>query len=276
MRVSRALTRFLGPQYSPSKHLIEIDITYACNLHCLNCNRSVTQAPDPRHMPLSMINEFVQNSIERGIRWQKIRVLGGEPTLHPEFLAIISELIRYRSWCPSCRIEVVSNGHGEAVRRQLDSLPRDIWVENSNKTSAIQPTFRPFNLAPIDDPAFAKADFSNGCAIMQDCGMGLTPLGYYPCAVAGGIDRILGANLGKSSLPADDDQMVDATESLCRLCGRFKDGHFIPKPLRPPITDEQISPTWTELYARWRQRRLSTKDPAHARQTVTSVSRGEP
>ena len=275
VRISRRVTYLFGPQYSPSRQLIEIDITYACNLHCLNCNRSVTQAPDHLHMPVSMISAFVQDSIVRGIRWQRIRVLGGEPTLHPEFSAIMAGLLGYRQWCPSCRIEVVSNGYGDAVKQKLDALPNDIWIENSNKASAIQPTFRPFNMAPIDDPAFAKADFSNGCAIMQDCGMGLTPLGYYPCAVAGGIDRILGAELGRSRLPADHDQMLDATKSLCQLCGRFQDGHFIPKPLRSPMTEVQMSPTWTELYSQWRLRRLSHADKDQQLEPVSAERSGK-
>ena len=29
-----------------------------------------------------------------------------------------------------------------------------------------------------------------GCRVIKDCGLGLTPSGYYMCAIAGGIDRI--------------------------------------------------------------------------------------
>lgn len=117
-------------------------------------------------------------------------MLGGEPTLHPRFSAVIGELERYRTWNGDCLIEVVSNGYGERVRHALARLPSHIWVENSNKTGPVQPSFGPFNLAPCDDRAYRHADYRNGCAIIEECGMGLTPLGYYPCAVAGGIDRI--------------------------------------------------------------------------------------
>ena len=257
LRVSRPFTLLLGPQYRRSRDLIEIDITYLCNLHCLNCNRSVTQAPDELHMPVSQVRAFVDESIAGEKRWRRIRVLGGEPTLHPEFKDIIDELLRYKRWSPECIVEVVTNGYGARVKRAIEKLPPEVMVDNSEKTDAVQPYFGPFNLAPLDDPAYLATDYSNGCAVLEECGMGLTPLGYYPCAVAGGIDRILGESLGARSLPADDEDMRKATERLCSLCGRFRDGHFIPRILRAPLTEARVSPTWSQLYARWEERRRS-------------------
>lgn len=257
IRVSRWLTRLLGPQYRRSRDRIEIDITYACNLHCLNCNRSVRQAPEALHIEIDAIRRFVDQSIARGKQWKRIRVLGGEPTLHPKFFEIVAELERYRAWCPSCLIEVVTNGHGDFVDAQLKRLPPHVWIDNSRKETEVQPAFRPFNEAPIDDPRYRHADFTNGCAIMRDCGMGLTPTGYYPCAVGGGIDRITGPKLAKDGLPLDGDDMLEAATALCRLCGRFKDGHYIPKNLREPLEEESISPTWQRLYAEWHAARAA-------------------
>ena len=250
-RVSRFATRLLGPQYRRSRDLIEIDITYLCNLHCLNCNRSVRQAREAMHIELDAIRSFVDQSLERQKRWNRIRVLGGEPTLHPQFMEIIAELERYRAWYPACLIEVVTNGYGDRVEAQLAKLPKHIWIDNSRKRDEVQTGFRPFNEAPIDDRRYRHADFANGCAIMHDCGMGLTPLGYYPCAVAGGIERITGREHGQDRLPDDADDMQGAARALCRLCGRFQDGHYVPKNLREPLEEERISPTWQRLYAQW-------------------------
>lgn len=255
LRIRRWVTAVLGPQYQRSRDLIEIDITYLCNLHCLNCNRSVTQAREALHMTVEAVSSFVDESLLRGKRWRRIRVLGGEPTLHPEFVPIIDELLRYQEAWPDTIVEVVTNGHGKRVQAVLDALPDAVMVDNSNKEGPVQPHFGPFNLAPVDDPSFEGASYKNGCAVLEECGMGLTPMGYYPCAVAGGIDRILGEGLGSPGLPDDDDDMLAATERLCQLCGRFRDGHFVPRVLRPPLEDAPESATWTKLYARWHERR---------------------
>ena len=37
-RAQKWMTLLLGPQYSRSRNRIEIDITYRCNLRCLNCS----------------------------------------------------------------------------------------------------------------------------------------------------------------------------------------------------------------------------------------------
>lgn len=255
LRTTRWMTASLGPQYRRSRDLIEIDITYLCNLHCLNCNRSVTQAPEALHMSLATVTDFVDRSLATGRRWRRIRVLGGEPTLHPEFQTVVRELLRYKACNPETIVEVVTNGHGPRVAAALDALPADVMVDNSRKESPIQPNFGPFNLAPVDDPGFQGRAFENGCAVLEECGMGLTPQGYYPCAVAGGIDRIQGEGLGLAGLPDDADDMLPAVERLCRLCGRFRDGHFVPRALRPRLEEEQMSPSWRALYTAWRARR---------------------
>jgi hypothetical protein len=254
-RVSSLVTRLLGPQYRRSRSRIEIDVTYRCNLQCMNCNRSLSQAPQDLDIPLADVIEFVQSSLRRGIRWRRIRVLGGEPTLHPHFADIIAVLRSYRSAGNPCSIEVVTNGYGSVTERRLAELPGDIWIENSRKQPGLQPGFRPFGMAPCDDPAWSGSCFANGCQIMSTCGMGLTPLGYYPCAIAGGIDRVSGLDRGRKELPAPEDAMNDILEWSCRLCGRFKDGHHIPKEHVPLLTEECISPTWMGLYKAFNSRR---------------------
>jgi hypothetical protein len=141
------------------------------------------------------------------------------------------------------------------VKKKLEALPAEVWVENSSKESNIQPSFGPFNDAPQDDVKYANKDYTNGCAIIEDCGMGLTPMGYYPCAVAGGIDRILKKGLGTDSMPDDGDDMLETLAECGRLGGRFRDGHFVPSNLRPELTEELISKSWVKLYKDWRKPR---------------------
>jgi len=262
-RIHRLSTKLLGCQFKRSRNKIEIDITYLCNLKCNNCNRSVSRAPEALHIDLDVIHKFVDDSVNRKKYWSRIRILGGEPTLHPYFHELILILKQYHSFYPSCVIEVVSNGFGAKVKSQRTKLPKDIWIENSNKTGNVQEHFGAFNLAPIDDPKYNNTNFKNGCTIMEECGMGLTPLGYYPCAVAGGIDRVLRANQGYPEIPDDNDDMEKILENCCKLCGRFHDGYFLPINLRPKLKEHLESKSWTYLYELWNKQSALATSKTH-------------
>lgn len=257
-RINRSITKLFGPQYKRSRDLIEIDITYRCNLNCFNCNRSVRQAPEALDISLDRIEEFVSESISKKLKWKRIRVLGGEPTLHPKFLKIIDVLNRYIEYNDDCEIQVVTNGYGEKVNNMIKELPDHIWVENSRKFTPKQEGFAPFNLAPCDDEKFTNCCYENGCAIMEDCGMGLTPLGYYPCAVSGGIDRIIQKQLGYQSIPDMNDDMINILNKTCIYCGRFYEGHYVPQNLRKRIDGQVMSMSWEKLYTNWKP--LTSKD----------------
>ena len=249
VRVTRPVIRLLGPQYVRSRDLIEIDITYACNLRCFNCNRSCRQAPSDESMDVSQIEAFLGETERRGERWSRVRVLGGEPCLHDEVLAILRVLVE-RLGGQGTLIELATNGFGPRVHRVLADLPSGVDVDNSHKTGPQNDLLRPFNSAPVDHWFHRRAaSYRNGCQIAEICGMGFTPFGYYFCAVAGGIDRVAGLGLGRPCLPDEDDDMLDQAERLCGLCGRFLDGHFIPHNLRKPLRGEVMTPTWRRLYA---------------------------
>jgi len=78
---------------------------------------------------------------------------------------------------------------------------------------------------------------------MEDCGMGLTPSGYYMCAVAGGIDRVFRYDLGRKEVPDESDTLVDQMAAFCRLCGHFG--------VQWPTRRARISKTWRRAYEHW-------------------------
>jgi hypothetical protein len=241
LRCQRPVVARFGRPYRCSRRRIEIDITYRCNLRCTNCNRSCGQAPAAVDMPVSRVAQFLRDSQTAGIRWERIRLLGGEPTLHPDLAAILRLLARYRArHNPRLRLVIGTNGRGRRVRRIVSRLPSFMTVKNTYKTERAR-LFRPFNLAPADLRRYRYADFSSGCRILEDCGLGLTPQGYYPCAIAGGIDRIFGFRLGRKRLPAPEDDMRDLLERFCPLCGHFG--------FAWPTKRPRMSVTWRQAYA---------------------------
>lgn len=254
IRIQKPITRLLGPKYTRSRRSIQIDITYQCNLKCINCNRSCKQAPSNEQISLKQIQKFVDESIHNNIKWGRVSILGGEPTLHPDIFEILDLLLKYKNtYSPDTTIEIFSNGTGETVNNVLSKISKEIEVtvthsQKISKTSG----FYPFNNAPKDSIVYKFSDYSNGCWIISNCGMGLTPRGYYPCAIAGAIDRIFGFNCGKKELPSNDESMVEQLQIFCRLCGHFK-------PIARLTNKEIMSSTWKKAYKKYNLTHLKGK-----------------
>lgn len=249
IRVQRPLTRLLGPQFRPNSHKIEIDITYACNLKCFNCNRSCGQAPSVERMTVSQIRRFLDESRATGRSWDAIRLLGGEPTLHPDFFEILNLMLEYKEHdSPRTCIEVTSNGFGSRVNKIITRIPDGIFVHNTKKSGVQNTNFFSFNIAPVDRREYAMADYTNACWVADECGMGLTPFGYYPCAVAGSIDRVFGFDLGMKQLAPENEKFTEALQTFCRMCGMFK------RLAEPPVDRPFVSQVWDEAYTRYREK----------------------
>lgn len=211
-------------KYSRSYDRIEIILTYACNRKCLNCEAMVRQAPSNEVMTVEQIEKFVKQSIEKDVRWKNIRLLGGEPTLHPNIEKIVQILLEYKEqYSKDCNITVVSNGSGEFVNSVLDRLESkyDIEIQNSNKISDIQIGFSPVNQAPIDMKEYKNMDFTKGCWIPTVCGIALDMNGFYPCSASAAIARVSGNDIGRKEVPTSNDNMEDIFQSTCCLCGHY-------------------------------------------------------
>jgi hypothetical protein len=214
--------KFIDLHYKTSRTAVDIDLTPHCNLKCLNCCKLCKQAPSSDYIDVCQIEKFVNESISRNVRWEIIRIIGGEPTLHPEIFKIIDVLRDYKlGYNPSCKIDLFTNGIGKTARHILLHPPADIDITNSNKTSIYQLGHCPVTVAPRDFIWYKFADFSTKCQAASACGLSFTPYGYYQCAVAGSIDRVLGLNIGRMTLPSESDSMTDQADSLCTYCGCF-------------------------------------------------------
>jgi molybdenum cofactor biosynthesis enzyme MoaA len=128
-----------GPAYRVDYTDIIIDITYHCNLRCFNCSRSCRQAPtnDPvDQMTSEQIQKFVDESIEKNLRWKRLLIAGGEPLLHPKVFDILEILLEYKKeYSPSTRIELYTAGHGERVIEDLSKVQKGIEIINSSKSA---------------------------------------------------------------------------------------------------------------------------------------------
>lgn len=199
-------------------------------------------------MTVGQIRRFLEESRERGFHWERINLIGGEPTLHPQFDEILRLVLEHRDrHSPGTRVVVCTNGFGPQVNRVLARLPAGAEVLNTRKSGPRQ-DFVPYNLAPCDRPEYAGVDFRNACRAARDCGAGLTAYGYYPCPAAGSLDRIFGFDLGRKTLPSPDDRMEEELSRFCPLCGFFRLNWTTDVP-----SGSTMSPTWQRAYEAWRR-----------------------
>jgi glycosyltransferase involved in cell wall biosynthesis len=249
--------------FLPNLNKIEIDITYDCNLKCFNCNRSCTQAPTKESMSLFQIQQFLNESIQLKKQWELINILGGEPTLHPDFLKIVNLILEEYiiPYSSTTILQITSNGYSDQTQSILAALPKSeniVLDAASFKESRKVLYFTPFNLAPIDDEKFKNADFSKGCWVTSYCGIGLNNYGYYACSAAGGIDRIFNFNQSVKKLSEVNASIKEQLNLLCRYCGNFSDyahnkGEFIPRCEKDVLTKPILSESWKKQYKRYNQ-----------------------
>jgi hypothetical protein len=229
--------------------VIEIEISSYCNLGCTQCDRNCgqAQAPTNEKMSVEQIAKFIEQSIKTRKRWYKIRVLGGEPTLHPDWLVILERLRKYRDgYSPYTTIELVTNGYGPVVTNRLPLIPADIEIVNTAKTTPLQPDFCTYAVAPCDLPEYQDADYATGCIIPEICGMALTRYGYYTCGAGASVDRVFGMGLGILNLAdVTKKQLLQTRTRLCRYCGHFKSSN----------TDLHISHSWQNAYEAYAKQR---------------------
>lgn len=254
--------------FIPNLNKIELDITYDCNLKCKGCNRSCGLAPSKECMSLSQIEDFIQESIDCEKKWTLINILGGEPTLHPNFLEIV-ETIQTRyvdTFSPNTIIQIVCNGIASKSKDLCDIAEkfRSVRIDrNSFKTSNTVDYFSPFSDAPIDDPSFNNADFSKGCWDCAYCGIGRNNKGYYACAVCGGIERVLSTSLGIKNLKdVSNTKLKEQLNFFCKYCGNYKAyaknaGEFMPRCEKEPFK-EIVSPTWHKMYMEYASKNKTT------------------
>lgn len=235
--------------WSPSKRSVQLELTSFCNLSCPNCNRSIGHAPNKEYMSLQQIEKFVNESIELNWEWQLIYLIGGEPTLHPQFFEVLDIIKRYKDINPNCFIEVWTNGYGTKVNEILSKLPPWVRVKNSAKNPKKDLKFNSYNIAPVDLKNYKYANFTKGCWVTEICGIGLSQHGYYPCGSGAAVDRVFGFDIGIKKLSeVNNSTLRNQMNLLCRYCGHFKES--------PPIVEEEkISVSWIKAYENYKKRK---------------------
>jgi hypothetical protein len=204
-------------------------------------------------MSLQQIKKFVDESLALNWKWRKIRLLGGEPTLHPQFFEALSIIKIYKDRFPDTIIEIVTNGFGEKVKNTLSKVPPWVSIVDTSKKSPIQDFFT-YNIASVDLPKYKSSDFNKACSITECCGLGLTNYGYYLCGAGGAVDRVFGFDIGiKNLAQVNQESLWKQRGVLCRYCGHFKYNGIVGK--TPTARTQQTSISWQRAYDKYKTKK---------------------
>ncbi len=236
------------------KH-IELEINTCCDLDCFGCDRfsDVTTAPN---MTVAQVVRFVDESLALSWEWERIRLLGGEPTLHPQFEACLGELLRYRQRFPHVFLQVLTNGHGKAAKyRDLCERHKVSLHAEAKEPGVTPPWFTNTRIVPLDRGMTGPLE---PCGIfgIRGCGVGLTRHGYFLDGAGASIARVAGIDCGVMSLAEVTwERMLEQARLLCHLCGHWRDVDH-PEPLALVAdTGEVTGAYWTETLRKYHERK---------------------
>ena len=226
--------------YEPNLYLLEIAITYICNVRCSNCCTLSTQAPTRHEEDMSVedVRRFVRESVEIQYPWKWIKLHGGEPTIHPEYESICGVLVEYRNkYNSSCELSVCSNGSRPdkvdyALR--LGFTPQvSVKVGSNIDGGGTRMPYVCVNESPADI-GLESVD----CHVPKDCGLGLDKRGLWPCAPMAGAARVFGYEPACRSVCEIAVAKLELMLAHCRHCGFSVS--------RPRSFDPVTTPTWAD------------------------------
>ena len=236
------------------RHL-EMEICSLCDVNCPMCDRFSDVAVGAS-MTVRQVERFIAESVELEWPWERIRILGGEPTIHPQFVKIVELLVDYKSkHNPNLFLTVFSNGVGkiDEYRGWLERLGVVIYI--AQKDGSIPEYFDNMWVAPIDTVPGEQPP----CGIfgIRSCGIGLSAHGYYACGAGASIARVSGQDIAIRKLSdLTYNKAYGQTKTLCNLCGHAVgfSRHQTDGSYTPMTTDRGAY--WTKTLAEYKENRI--------------------
>lgn len=186
---------------------VELNITLRCNQACANCNRLCHLYPDRKEdIDPEAIAQWIAYLRVTGQTVNRVKVVGGEPLLHPQFRDIYCLLG-----------EAVNSGEIKAVKVDtngtlpIPSLPKYRGVRIGGRKPR-RKEHLPYLWSPMD---LGEQIPRHPCDMPRLCGFSLDNRGWLPCSPAIMIVRSFGLeHLYKRDMPTKPWGISD----ICRHC----------------------------------------------------------
>lgn len=200
--------------------VIQIEITNGCNLQCSNCTRFVGHHKKPFFMDLPTVAKAI-DSLE-GYPGQ-IGIMGGEPTLHPQF-AEICKLVQEK--IPNRRQRALwTNGLRWNKYKDIitETFDKDMIVYNDHKDmeSGKNQSLLMAATDIVDDKELMWRLIGN-CWVQWRWAASITPKGGFFCEVAAAQDHMFdgpgGYPLEKGWWNKNPNEFMDQVKRYCQNC----------------------------------------------------------
>lgn len=216
---------------------MELDVVDFCNIGCRLCVRGCElKSPNIKRGMLSIsdIRKFLEESESCNIKWNKLRIVGGEPTLHPDIIEIIDIINEYKdNHNKECQICFYSNGITEKTKNIIDILrPRvhkmcdtmTIGKKQIKKTECSTERYPNFYSPYIrpNDIGLRSAVEIGYCFVLDGCGLGFSAsTGYTICCDVHNLMRLRGDKSEMKTIKdlMDPQKFIDQMIKYCSICG---------------------------------------------------------
>jgi len=185
----------------------QVPITYRCDRVCRWCDRLIGVLPwEDEDTDISMedVRRAGELLKEHKIQVALLKVTGGEPTIHPQFVELCNEL---KGWV----------GEKGAVRISTNKAARDPRLDSSFKSRATpgkdQQVIKrhvPVLVSPTD--LGLDTSYMFNCKMMTACGPMFDVFGFAYCQRAGPLGRLLGIDPYKTMMT------TEVIPEICKHC----------------------------------------------------------
>jgi hypothetical protein len=204
--------------------IIELCITYRCNLKCNNCSNLCAQALFKGDLSPVDVQLFVDNLLSSNFIPDQITIHGGEPVLHPSIFEIITILCKYREKTGT-RLWLLTNNSNGSIKNTIERVRSEynIPIGSSEKDVHCNSEFVTVNESPSDllkSGEIQLDDITKGCFQLTDCGICFNYLGYFPCSPMAAAARIFNyQSLGSDIKNLYELRLLKKALDHCKHCG---------------------------------------------------------
>lgn len=228
----------------------EWNLLIGCPRRCCGCDRSVEHYPERREeMSLEQVDKAIQQLRDNKyrIRAKKIKLAGGEPTMHSQFVEIYWKLIAALEEGVFEFLKINMSDHEKYPRpASIPDHPKVRWLHSHpRKKSHLPYMWSPTDLGIEMGP----------CRIPQTCGISLDATGkYLPCSASIMVVRAFGLEeeMYKEEVPDGPWGL----EKICDKCIHSANAAWKKKWFEdnPGLTKTQPTESWVKALASYEER----------------------